>query len=167
MTVNVGSAPRPAAQTGPRRLRIEWRHRHHPLSRDTQPDPARREHGQAGTGGKELGNQGCDGIEKMFEIVEHQEQLPLCQERLDSLKSSGPRPSGLQGSGQSRAAPDPDRGPAQAGRRRCHRRTDRERSATCKASRVLPMPPGPVSVSRRTSGRSGGRRRLRALGPGQ
>ena len=106
------------------------------------------------TGGQQLGDERRRG-DHLLEVVEHQQQAPVAEECLRN-RSSGRTP------GDVRHAERLRHGRGDQGRVADRRERDKavpsanssaNSAATWIASRVLPTPPGPVRVSRRTSGR--------------
>ena len=100
------------------------------------------------------------GRQQMLEVVEHEEQGPVAQQLLEprsGIVPGLPAPQRLK-DGRRHQLRGPDRGegtkatPSAESGAHC--------SATAIARRVLPTPPGPVSVSRRTSGRRSSARRV-------
>ncbi len=97
-------------------------------------------------------------IHHVLEVVEKQ-QRPLPQRELQRLHQNVEQAvchlyGGHRSARQSIGSPSRHRQPRRARRSRRLRESRRDtRAATSSPSRVLPLPPGPVSVTRRTSGR--------------
>ena len=95
-------------------------------------------------------------LEQMLEVVEHQEQLAVGEERLERVLDrlaaalvERRAPAAIacgSSSGSATAASGTKRAPSA--------NSPATARATSSASRVLPVPPAPVSVSRRTPGRT-------------
>ena len=86
----------------------------------------------------------------LLEVVEHQQRgavLEVVRHAIDAAAAAG---RAARWTRRSPTARGPDRSPTQAARTTCRRGTGRRTSpASASDSRVLPVPPGPVSVSSR------------------
>ena len=129
------------------------RHREVLLARHAEHGPAGHERLQPRAGAQEVGDV-RRGVDDLLEVVQHQEQVFRPQRGGELLRR---RPVGefaqVQGVGDRR---DDEVGIADRGEGDEDRAVGEAASnsaATSIARRVLPTPPGPVSVTRRTSGR--------------
>ena len=121
--------------------------------REAQPHPAGGQHRQPRAGGQQLGRPAAPPSTHLLEVVEHQQQLRWRRRTRPSRSAERPvagsraRPSAwaIVGGDQRRVAQRRQVDEADAVRRR-RRPTS---AATASARRVLPTPPGPVSVSSR------------------
>ena len=112
------------------------------LARTRQRRAARDEHAELGRGGEHRAHRGR-GVEQVLEVVEEEQQLPPAEEpgevvaSADRLRDLG---------GQTSSGSD---SPASGTQKTPSRSVPTSSAATWSARRVFPVPPGPVSVSRR------------------
>ena len=123
------------------------------LARDAQANPARHQRVHPRTGGQQIHHE-RRGVDDVLVVVQHQQRRRSRKNALhavdERLLASTAHPKGLRDVGDDRVRVG-DRG--QVDEADAVRNASSRRAATAMASRVLPTPPGPVSVSNRTSSR--------------
>ena len=117
--------------------------------REAQHVAAGDEHCEARAGGQQSGDP-WGRRDQLLEVVEDQQHLPVAQKPASRSRRGRPpisrRPSAWAIAGRRSGLPAQRQGARTRRRRGTHPGSS---AATCMARRVLPTPPGPVSVSRR------------------
>ena len=131
----------------------QWRDRKVLLAGDAQHGAAGGQNAQVGAGNQDLGDERCR-VEQVLQVIEDQEQMFASEsrdQRLGEWEAPASRTPRLWAIAEATSAGS---GTAASGTKTApSANSDSSLAAASRASRVLPTPPGPVSVSRRTSGR--------------